>query len=759
MFKYCILVASVVIFVLLFSCTSPSNSPLDETLPDAPGFEALIDTFWKASDLLIVHTDALAPLAQKYADAFVEMAVQILPVDQVDQPALKAHSLLLLGDLLAHDNLADIITPLPVAATDHGVRLAGQSFTGEHLVAALPLHPHPLQPNKAVALLASQDEAAVEALLNKWLEQGSPFFRWYAWGYELYDGPNRRMVGQFDRDTWAVDTQKQFVLTSSPDTLSSPAPFELVFHDGLNANDATVKTVVAQCQQQAELLSALCQHPLETMHLPIHLYPTIEQKGLLLNNTQPCQAVLGRGTAHLVANSTFGTTALGPQNKLLLRAWLGRPQTMLLEEGLALYVNSEWQFKGCLHWAKRLAQSDNLPSLEELLDNSSGDEVSPLVRGAAAGAFVSFLLSEWGREAFVAEYAQWRPDAATVRALERAWLAYLRAEGAEAASYPTLPYLRGFNFAHEGYAIYNGYGSRLAAESLRKQAELGSNVAAIVPYSYMRNPERPTALPLMHGAGSETDESVVVSHYQARTEGMVTVLKPQVWLGGGSWPGDVAMTSEEDWVAFFDYYYRWMRHYALLAEIHRMDMLCVGVEFAQATLQRPDDWRRLTQRLRGIYSGPITYAANWGSEFEQLAFWSEVDYIGLNCYYPLSKKDNPSDEELATAFDAVLAKARSVSRQYDRPLVFTEIGFTSTPDPWKNPHVDGRGRSYAANPQKRCYRVVLEALAQEGDWCQGTLWWKFPSYLDWGGPQNTGFMPCHKPAAEVVQKYFATMEK
>ncbi|MCO6480220.1 MAG: hypothetical protein J5I94_26510, partial [Phaeodactylibacter sp.] len=320
-----------------------------------------------------------------------------------------------------------------------------------------------------------------------------------------------------------------------------------------------------------------------------------------------------------------------------------------------------------------------------------------------------------------------------------------------------LPYLKGFNFAHEGYAIYNGYGSGLAAEALRKMQELGVNAVAIVPYSYMRNPQAPTPLPFMTRAGAETDEGVARDAFLARQLGMKTVLKPQIWLGGGSWPGDVEMQSEEGWKQFFDYYYRWMRHYALLAEMNEMDMLCIGVEFAKATLQREQDWRALIGRLRGIYSGPITYSANWGKEFENFPFWDALDYIGLNCYYPLSPDENPGDAELSAAFHRVLHLAERVSKRYRKPLLFTEIGFTSTPTPWISPHKDGDGSPYQGQAQQRCYRIVLEKLQAETEWCRGILWWKYPSYLGDGGPGHTGFTPNGKPAEAMVREWFGRL--
>jgi len=67
------------------------------------------------------------------------------------------------------------------------------------------------------------------------------------------------------------------------------------------------------------------------------------------------------------------------------------------------------------------------------------------------------------------------------------------------------------------------------------------------------------------------------------------------------------MDSPEKWNTFFRYYTNWITHYALLAEIHQFDILCVGVEMTETALQKPDEWRKLIRKIRTIYHGPITY--------------------------------------------------------------------------------------------------------------------------------------------------------
>jgi hypothetical protein len=50
--------------------------------------------------------------------------------------------------------------------------------------------------------------------------------------------------------------------------------------------------------------------------------------------------------------------------------------------------------------------------------------------------------------------------------------------------------------------------------------------------------------------------------------------------------------------------------------------------------------------LRGIYTGSITYSANW-DDVESTVVLGELDVIGVNAFYPLADKDGAS-------FDALL---------------------------------------------------------------------------------------------------------
>ena len=489
-----------------------------------------------------------------------------------------------------------------------------------------------------------------------------------------------------------------------------------------------------------------------------HLYPTAEIKGLLLKNTDQSQVDFETNSAHTVINEIYADHHAGRENMLILQHFLGRPKLRALECGLATYFTTDWQGNGYRFWAKKLVDADAVLSLSDLLDNERWKPCSNLMTACLSAVFVEFILEKWGKKALMENYSTWTPTVDELQDLEVEWRNFLFAFPSS-PSKPQIrkpsnpPFQKGFNFAHEGYQIYNGYGSRAAAEALDTVQELGANSVAIVPYSFLRNPKIPHPIPVVKHAGAETDESVIRSIWDAQQLGMNVLLKPQIWLGGGSWPGDIEMATKADWQQFFQYYEQWIIHYALIAERYALDQFCIGTELVQTTLQREPDWRRLIQKIRKVYSGQLVYAANWGEEFEQLAFWDDLDLIGLDCYYPLSQRSDASDKDLKRGFEQVIERINRVYRRFHKPLIFTEIGFPSVEAAWKKPHEDWGDLIANERHQARCYDVALASLHKQ-PWCVGFYWWKYPSYLRFRGHRETDFTPYGKAAEAVVEKWF-----
>jgi hypothetical protein len=232
--------------------------------------------------------------------------------------------------------------------------------------------------------------------------------------------------------------------------------------------------------------------------------------------------------------------------------------------------------------------------------------------------------------------------------------------------------------------------------------------------------------------------------------GMMNLLKPHLWVRG-SWPGEIEMKTEEDWAIWFDNYRGFILDYAILAEEQGFPMLCVGTEL-EKTSHREEDWRKVIEQVRKVYSGKLVYAANF-TEFEKIKFWDALDYIGIQAYFPLAKSHNPNLKELTKSWETHLPKIEKVVRKFQKPVLFTEIGYCNTVDaaiePWVWPN-ERKEIQLSEEVQALCYRAFFETAWQK-PWMAGVFFWKW--YPEAHG-RDPDFTPQGKAAEAVMAEYF-----
>ncbi len=304
--------------------------------------------------------------------------------------------------------------------------------------------------------------------------------------------------------------------------------------------------------------------------------------------------------------------------------------------------------------------------------------------------------------------------------------------------YPKVFFQKGVNLTAQFPDTYDSEGARQMVDAL---AAYGVNAVALVPYGFERRGD--PQVHLMSRGSWENDEGVRELSRLAHARGMKVMLKPGVWVRGG-YGGDLEFDSPAERARWFATYGVLLEHYARLAtEIHA-DVLCIGGEFSKLS---PFDaaWRRLITRTRELYPGPLVYAANFGNEFEHLAFWDELDFIGLQEYYPLP-------DDLST--DALVSKVEAVQRKFQRPVIFTEAGFPSHPranrEPWKDPEPG----NVALDAQVHGYEAVFRAFYKQ-PWFEGVYWWDVRTDGR-GGPQDSSLTLWGKPAIQVIKRWYTT---
>ena len=220
------------------------------------------------------------------------------------------------------------------------------------------------------------------------------------------------------------------------------------------------------------------------------------------------------------------------------------------------------------------------------------------------------------------------------------------------------------------------------------------------------------------GGRTPVDEAIIHAINKCHALGLKVMLKPHVDVQAGDYRGEIQASE-----AWFANYEPFILRYAALAKSYNVELFCVGTELAGTTLGKWDSqWRALISQVRAAYPGPIVYGANW-DEYKRIGFWDLVDYIGIDAYFPLTDKTDPTTDELVAGWtkhaDAI--EQWLTQEQIDKPVIFTEVGYGSA---------DGVNRTPWAIPSQRedqteqaaCLDAMLTVLANR-PWFKGVYWW------------------------------------
>ena len=124
---------------------------------------------------------------------------------------------------------------------------------------------------------------------------------------------------------------------------------------------------------------------------------------------------------------------------------------------------------------------------------------------------------------------------------------------------------------------------------------------------------------------------------------------------------------------------------ARIAEAHGAGIFCVGLEFTYA--QKFDArWRKIIAAVRQVYHGKLTY----GEQLGQLPGGHLLGRARLHRrpgLFPLTKSVNPSQTEIAAAWDRNVAELLTLFESaWRQEILFVEIGYNvsarAAAEPW-----------------------------------------------------------------------------
>lgn len=285
--------------------------------------------------------------------------------------------------------------------------------------------------------------------------------------------------------------------------------------------------------------------------------------------------------------------------------------------------------------------------------------------------------------------------------------------------------------------------------------DLGANWAAAIPFAFMPSHTSPELVfDLDWQWKGERLEGTRNYIHELHALDIAVMVKPQIWIGHGTYTGEILMDSEEDWLLLEENYKKYILAFAELAEEEHVEMLCVGTELKHFVEQRPDYWVSLVAELREVYGGKLTYAANW-DDYADVSFWRELDYIGVDAYFPVAKNEKASLNTLEEGWKSHKEKLDAVSKSHERPVVFTEYGYRSV----SNCAVKPWDYSEEGKPDEKAQQVALQALYnvfwKDENYVGGFLWKWYPDHQNAGGSTNKMFTVQNKRAQKIVKDVYS----
>jgi len=282
---------------------------------------------------------------------------------------------------------------------------------------------------------------------------------------------------------------------------------------------------------------------------------------------------------------------------------------------------------------------------------------------------------------------------------------------------------------------------------------------AIIPYYYQRTDTTKTVYsPVNNERSIRRDSNYVQVIKDIHSKNMHIFFKPHLWMSDG-WRSDIKLNSDNEWDTWFDSYRKQILRHAILAEECKVELFCIGTEFRSSIENQSHRWINLIDEIREIYTGKLTYAANWDRELSIVPFWDKLDYIGIQAYFPLTQNNNPTIKQVKEGWKQHVEVLETLAKKHDRPILFTELGYRSdiesTIKPWEwadNSNDSTVITSYSTQ------NVAFEAFFQclwDKEWFAGAYFWQ------WHIPSKEGdlyeeknFSPRFKPAENTLAKWF-----
>ena len=345
-------------------------------------------------------------------------------------------------------------------------------------------------------------------------------------------------------------------------------------------------------------------------------------------------------------------------------------------------------------------------------------------------------------------------------ALCRHPIAHSAPVGAQGWSESPMPGVRGMTVGPIESALHpdRGYGSERCGRALRESRRMGANWVSLTPFGRIWD-LAPTGVALTFETPfRDNRRAVKLAIDQAHAEGLRVLLIPQLWVETGGWRGELEVGDSEAWQRWADAYGDFILEWAQVASEANADMFSVGVELRSwVTTTHAPSFIEVIRRVRQTYPGLVTYAANW-DDVEDTVILGEIDVNGVNAFFPLAAEPEARLAKLQAGAREAARRMDQLSKSWNKPLLFTEFGYTTRKDPavrpWEWPeHLSDVVVDEVA--QAEAYHALLSAFIPH-PWFAGFFVWRvYADPDDVSQEAEWGFSPRGKAAELVLRDAFA----
>ncbi len=283
--------------------------------------------------------------------------------------------------------------------------------------------------------------------------------------------------------------------------------------------------------------------------------------------------------------------------------------------------------------------------------------------------------------------------------------------------------IKGYTY---GYGATRGvYPSEAAFKSREALIDIGINWVCLA-FSVKQDHYYSTDI-MFDYRTSVPDLELITTIQHFHDKGVKVCLKPMIDCKDGVWralisfPEQNMFNKDQYWPAWFESYSAFLTHYAQIAEYCGCEMFCLGCEML-GTERQEALWRETISKVRGVYSGKLTYNTNHGKE--TVAQWYDaIDYVGTSAYYPVADGPNATAADMKLRWASIADNLETISKQLNKKILFMEIGCRSAAGcatmPWDFMH---REFPYSEEEQANFYESCLDVFSSK-DWFAGFFWW------------------------------------